>query len=85
MPFWWDLFFKSHLPMSRRKIDRETYDLDPARYNLVRGTREGAPLCPFGNRYKWVGFDSKEQKYIRLTKRVYKNLISRKEAIETLP
>ena len=67
--------------MSRHKINMGTYELNPTRYKLVRGTREGAPLCPYGNRYKWVGFDGKEKKYVRVTKRVYQNLIAFKEAL----
>lgn len=52
-----------------------TFLQDPNRYELRSGRSEGAPNCPFGNHYEWIGFDKKEQKYVRFTKSVFKKLI----------
>ena len=54
----------------------EEYKLDPSRYQLRRGTEEGAPPCPYGNPYKWIGYDTKSKEYIRFTKSVFKLLIN---------
>ena len=58
-----------------RMIDKETFFLDPDRYQLRSGKTEGAPLCPYGNHYEWVGFDLQEEEYVRFTKSVFKLLI----------
>ncbi len=62
---------KYNLPV----ITSEVYELDPTRYELRKGNTEGAPLCPFGNHFKWIGYDTKTKSYIRVTKSVFKRLI----------
>ena len=62
---------KYNLPV----ITSEVYDLDTNRYELRKGNIKGAPLCPYGNHFKWVGFDKKTMRYIRVTTSVFKRLI----------
>ena len=61
------------------KVTAEIYQQNPDRYTLVPGHQEGAPTCSFGNVQQWVGYDNTEQKYIRLTKSVFKQLVQQKE------
>lgn len=61
-----------------RKVNMETYLLNPNRYELRTGASEGAPSCPYGNRYKWVGYDLELQEYVRFTKSVFKILVRQK-------
>ena len=61
------------------KVTAEMYDQDPDRYTLVSGHEEGAPTCPYGNMQQWVGYDRVEEKFIRFTKSVFKQLIQKKE------
>ncbi|MFK7808253.1 MAG: hypothetical protein AB8F74_10675 [Saprospiraceae bacterium] len=56
----------------------ETYLLDPNRYELRSGYTAGAPACPFGNHYEWIGFDKQSEEYLRFTKSVFKLLIQQK-------
>lgn len=56
-------------------IDSKIYHLSPSRFELRKGTAQGAPLCPYGNNYSWIGYDKKERKYVRFTKSVFKKLI----------
>ena len=58
-----------------RKVDKATYSLNPSRYELRKGTAEGAPLCPYGNHFEWIGYDLEEKEYVRFTKSVFKELI----------
>ena len=58
-----------------RKVNKATYLENPSRYELRKGTAEGAPLCPYGNHYQWVGFDLEEKEYVRFTKSVFKELV----------
>lgn len=60
-----------------RKINKEAFLLNPLRYELRKGNIEGAPLCPFGNHYQWIGFDYENQEYVRFTKSVFKHLIQK--------
>ena len=53
----------------------ETFLAQPDRYVLRPGNTPGAPPCPYGNQYQWVGFDLQEQEYVRFTKSVFKRLI----------
>ena len=62
---------KYNLPV----ITAEVYNLSPERYELRKGNLLDAPSCPFGNRFKWIGFDKKENKYVRVTKSVFKRMI----------
>ena len=57
-------------------ITAEAYHLSPDRYELRKGTLPDAPPCPFGHRFKWIGFDKTEMKYVRVTKSVFKRLIN---------
>lgn len=57
-------------------ITSEVFNLSPDRYQLRKGTRPDAPPCPFGHCFKWIGFDTEKGEYVRLTKSVFKRLIS---------
>ena len=57
-------------------ITAEIFNLSPERYELRKGSMPDAPLCPFGNRFEWIGFDKQQSKYVRLTKSVFKRLIN---------
>lgn len=59
-----------------RKITMEMYKAAPDRYELRSGTDEGAPACPYGNSYQWIGFDKELQEYVRFTKSVFKLLVN---------
>ena len=61
------------------KITRELFDKDSDRYILVSGTSKGAPLCPYGNHFKWVGYDLKEDSFVRFTKSVYQQIVKEKK------
>jgi len=69
---------KHNLPV----ITAEVYNFTPSRYELRKGTLPDAPPCPFGNRFKWIGFDKKEKKYVWVTKSVFKKLIATKDETE---
>ena len=49
------------------------------RYELRSGSSEGAPLCPFGNHFQWIGYDKKTEEYVRFSKSVFKKLIQKQE------
>ena len=61
------------------KVTAALYQQHPEGYTLVPGHQEGAPPCPYGNVQKWVGYDTTEQKFIRFTKSVFKQLVQQKE------
>ena len=60
-------------------VGAQEYSMSPERYELRKGNMSDAPSCPFGNRFKWIGYDKTEMKYIRFTKSVFKKLIKGKE------
>lgn len=60
---------------SIRKVNMETYSLQPERYELRSGQEQDAPLCPYGNHYQWIGYDLEQNEYVRFTKSVFKLLI----------
>ena len=62
-----------------KKISKADYDLEPNRYELRDGREDKAPLCPYGNHYKWIGFDLITKKYVRFTKSVFKLLLNKIE------
>lgn len=63
-----------------RKVDMHTYLENPLRYTLRSGAMyDDAPLCLYGNKLQWVGYDLKLKEYIRFTKSVFKLLIRKKE------
>lgn len=61
-----------------RRIDSITYSINTSRYELVPGSIAGAPLCPYGNQFKWIGYDKKLKENVRFTKSVFKKLITHK-------
>lgn len=61
------------------KVTAAMYQQDTNRYTLVSGHQQGAPTCSFGNIQEWVGYDKKEEKYVRFTKSVFKTLVQQKE------
>lgn len=62
------------------KIDMATYQSAPERYELRSGDSPGAPSCPYGNTYQWIGFDKQNQAYVRFTKSVFKLLVSQQSS-----
>ena len=62
-----------------RKVDMKEFLMNSHRYELRSGQEEGAPLCPYGNNYKWIGFDSMANEYVRFTTSVFKILVHRIE------
>jgi hypothetical protein len=61
-----------------RKVDMKTYLAHPDKYQLREGSRSDAPNCPYGNKYKWIGYDLSKEEYIRFTKSVFKLLVGKK-------
>lgn len=64
--------------MSLTRVDSKTFNENPKRYELVSGNTKGAPTCPYGNQYEWVGFDKIDKKFVRFTKSIFKKLIKEK-------
>lgn len=62
--------------MKLPKVDHEAYSLNPDRYELVSGNTAGAPNCPYGNKYQWIGFDKETKEFVRFTKSVFKKLVN---------
>jgi hypothetical protein len=62
-----------------RKVNMQAYQSAPERYELRRGSSEGAPSCPYGNEYQWVGYDKVLEEYVRFTKSVFKLLVRGEE------
>lgn len=52
------------------------FNLDPIRYELRKGNSEGAPLCPYGKHFEWIGYDLLTKRYVRFTKSVFKRFMS---------
>ena len=57
-------------------IDAYNFQLNPARYELRSGIPLDAPSCPYGGRFKWIGYDLEEKRYVRVTKSVFKRMIA---------
>ena len=57
-------------------ITAEMFKVNPSRYEIRKGTLPDAPPCPFGHRFKWIGYDKEEMAYVRVTKSVFKRLIA---------
>ena len=62
-----------------RRVTMEEYKADPDRYEIRSGKTTGAPPCPYGHFYLWIGYDFKEQEYVRVTKSVFKVLIEEQD------
>lgn len=75
MPEYLGLNNQIKMETNLRKVNMETYLVSPNRYELRSGNEENAPLCPYGNHYEWIGFDSEMKEYVRFTKSVFKKLI----------
>lgn len=58
-----------------RRIDKVSFVKEPQRYELRQGDSAGAPSCPYGNTYQWIGFDKESQEYVRFSKRLFKSLV----------
>jgi hypothetical protein len=67
---------KYNLPV----ITAEMFNLSPERYEIRKGTLPDAPPCPFGNQFKWIGYDNMKKEYVRVTKSVFKKLINQIDA-----
>ena len=59
-----------------RKVGMEQFNLSQKRYQLVSGDVDGAPLCPYGNHFEWIGYDIEEKQFVRFTKSVFKLLVN---------
>lgn len=57
------------------KVSMDDYQKNPNRYVLREGSESGAPLCPYGNHYEWIGYDLEDHRYVRFTKSVFKVLV----------
>lgn len=60
-----------------RIIDSATFNAAPNRYKIRSGCNAGAPFCPYGNKYNWIGFDTAFNEFVRFTKSVFKKLITK--------
>lgn len=58
-----------------RKVTMQDYTKNPKRYELRSGHEDGAPLCPYGNHYRWIGYDKETASYVRFTESVFKKLV----------
>jgi len=58
-----------------RRVTMADFLKRPNQYELRSGSREGAPLCPFGNHFEWIGYDKEYLEYVRFSKSVFKKLI----------
>lgn len=61
-----------------RIIDKRQFDQNPNNFEL-RVNEVNAPLCPFGNQRKFIGFDKEKNEYVRFTKSVLKKILSIQE------
>ena len=68
-----------------RKVDMKSFLETPDRYQLRSGHEAGAPTCPYGNHYQWVGFDTQLKEYVRFTKSVFKVLVQKIEQEKGFP
>ncbi len=61
-----------------RVIDRRQFDQNPNNFEL-RINDKNAPLCPFGNQRKFIGFEKEKNEYVRFTKSVLKKVLAERE------
>ena len=62
-----------------RRVLMEEFLRQPNRYELLSGSSEGAPLCPFGNHFQWIGYDNEMGEYVRFSKSLFKILARESE------
>ena len=60
-----------------KKIDMYTYRRNPEQYELRNGLSANAPNCPYGNKFRWIGYDLESKEYVRFTKSIFKLLIQK--------
>lgn len=60
-----------------RVVNAASYETDKERYEL-RTHDPNAPLCPYGNKREFIGFDKHENSYVRFTKSVLLKFLKRK-------
>ena len=63
-----------------KRVIMEDFLKQPDRYELRSGSSEGAPLCPFGNHFEWIGYDRVSLEYVRFSKSVFKILVQKVES-----
>lgn len=63
--------------MKLKRIDSQTYNQNPDQYRLVSGKTKGAPKCPYGNTYRWIGYDNVNHSFVRFSKSIFKKLIEK--------
>lgn len=61
-----------------RVVDVEFYQMDESRYDLRVNDPE-APLCPYGNKRVYIGFDRYKNNYIRFTKTILRKLLLKQD------
>ncbi len=72
---------KYNLPL----LTAEEFNQRPESFELRKGTTAGAPLCPAGNLFKFVGYDLVNVRYVRLTKSVFRKLVKVHSQKDSLP
>ena len=61
-----------------RVVDAESYRMDESRYELRVNDLE-APLCPYGNKRVYIGFDRNKNNYIRFTKTLLRKILLKQD------
>lgn len=64
--------------MSLTRVNSKIFNQNPSQYELVSGNTKGAPKCPYGNTYQWIGYNHSNDSFVRFTKSIFKKLIQRK-------
>ncbi|MBK7807294.1 MAG: hypothetical protein IPJ51_13455 [Saprospiraceae bacterium] len=59
-------------------VDAEAYRNDEDRY-VLRVNDPEAPLCPYGNKRVYIGFDRYKNNYIRFTKTILRKLLLKQD------
>lgn len=54
------------------RVHKSTFDEDTSRYVLRKGFPD-FPSCPFGGSFSMLGYDTKQDKYVWLSKSIIKN------------
>jgi len=61
-----------------RVVDAESYRMDEGRYELRVNDPE-APICPYGNKRTYIGFDRYKNNYIRFTMTILRKLLLKQD------